>query len=181
MPLRRRLLRLTWLALIAGTAWAAPQAARKWLPLAQDGIHDPLSPAIGVLQEPAEALAVLPPDTAGNQVHWVRAIEGKYIAPRAGVGGGQLEQRDTDVMRGNTGEMAMVKFPHRPHTLWLACSNCHDALFEQRAGATRINMAMILRGEKCGVCHGAVAFPLTECTRCHNTPRQLGPVLRAPG
>jgi hypothetical protein len=26
-------------------------------------------------------------------------------------------------------------------------------------------------GEQCGVCHGAVAFPLTVCGRCHNTPR----------
>jgi hypothetical protein len=23
-------------------------------------------------------------------------------------------------------------------------------------------------GEHCGRCHGAVAFPLTECTRCHS-------------
>jgi hypothetical protein len=34
-----------------------------------------------------------------------------------------------------------------------------------------MNMLQILSGEKCGQCHGAVAFPLTECARCHRVPR----------
>jgi hypothetical protein len=29
----------------------------------------------------------------------------------------------------------------------------------------------VLSGEKCGLCHGAVAFPLTECNRCHSVQR----------
>jgi hypothetical protein len=37
-----------------------------------------------------------------------------------------------------------------------------------KAGATKFTgMFPILSGEKCGRCHGAVAFPLTECRRCH--------------
>ena len=32
-------------------------------------------------------------------------------------------------------------------------------------------MLLILAGEKCGLCHGAVAFPLTECLRCHSVQR----------
>jgi hypothetical protein len=32
-------------------------------------------------------------------------------------------------------------------------------------------MLHILEGKQCGQCHGAVAFPLTECARCHNTAR----------
>ena len=32
-------------------------------------------------------------------------------------------------------------------------------------------MMLILQGEKCGLCHGAVAFPLTECLRCHSVSR----------
>ena len=67
--------------------------------------------------------------------------------------------------------MPMVRFPHRQHTAWLDCSNCHDQLFGQTAGATTINMMLILQGEKCGLCHGAVAFPLTECLRCHSVVR----------
>lgn len=163
---------LCWvLPCVALVAWAAA-----WVPLAKDGIHDPAGPAVGVLQEPREALAVLPPDTSGNQVQWVQALEQKLIEPRAYVRMPvTLVTRDTDVILKNTGEMAMVKFPHRQHTAWLDCGSCHEGLFERQAGATKINMAMILRGEKCGLCHGAVAFPLTECLRCHSVPRPIGP------
>lgn len=158
-------------ALIAGAAWAAG-----WLPLAKDGVHDPAGPAIGILQEPREALSVLPPDTVGNQVRWVRALEEGHIKPRTHVRTAvELQTRDTEVILKNTGEMPMVRFPHRPHTAWLGCGSCHDELFKREAGTTRINMAMILQGEKCGLCHGAVAFPLTECARCHNVERQVGP------
>ena len=81
--------------------------------------------------------------------------------------------RLTEVLLRNTGEMPMVRFPHRQHPAWLDCTNCHPpaTLFEQKAGATRINLLLILSGEKCGLCHGAVAFPLTECKRCHSVDR----------
>lgn len=147
-------------------------AASKWLPLARDGIHDPASPALGVLQEPAEALASLPPDHAGNQVRWMRALDEGHITPRTNIlPETKVILRTTDVLLKNTGEMPMVRFPHRQHTAWLDCSNCHDQLFARKAGATRINMFLILSGEKCGLCHGAVAFPLTECLRCHSVER----------
>jgi uncharacterized OB-fold protein len=29
-------------------------------------------------------------------------------------------------------------------------------------------MAAILLGQKCGVCHGKVAFPVSECRSCHS-------------
>jgi hypothetical protein len=32
-------------------------------------------------------------------------------------------------------------------------------------------MNQILHGEQCGLCHGAVSFPLTECNRCHSVSR----------
>jgi c(7)-type cytochrome triheme protein len=163
-------------ALTVACVWAAAVGlavgAGTWLPLAKDGIHDPTSPAIGVLQEPAEALATLPPDTAGNQVLWMRALDEGHIQPRTNIlAGTQVNLHRSDVLLKNTGEMPMVRFPHRQHTAWLDCSNCHDQLFQRQAGATRINMLLILQGEKCGVCHGAVSFPLTECLRCHSVPR----------
>jgi c(7)-type cytochrome triheme protein len=67
--------------------------------------------------------------------------------------------------------MPAVRFPHRPHTLWLDCANCHEHLFKSKAGANKLSMQKILEGEQCGLCHGAVAFPLTECNRCHSTPQ----------
>lgn len=164
--------RTTWLITLVVLGCGVAVAAAKWVPLAKDGVHDPSSPAIGVLQEPSEALAILPPDTAGNQVRWVRALDEGHINPRTNIlPETKVNLRLTDVLLKNTGEMPMVRFPHRQHTAWLDCSNCHDQLFERKAGATKINMFLILQGEKCGLCHGAVSFPLTECLRCHSVPR----------
>ena len=182
---RRRLLSTTatparhrgaarWLAalVLACVCALALAATGKWMPIASDGVHDPRSPAVGVLQEPAEALGALPYDTAGNQVRWMRALDSGAIQPRTNIlPETKVNLRTTDVLLKNTGEMPMVRFPHRQHTAWLDCSNCHEQLFNTRAGTTRINMMQILSGEKCGVCHGAVAFPLTECTRCHSVQR----------
>ncbi|HSO06809.1 MAG TPA: c(7)-type cytochrome triheme domain-containing protein [Pelomicrobium sp.] len=157
-------------------------AARQWAPLKKDGVHDPSSPAIGVLQEPAEALAPLPPDTAGNLVRWVKALESGAITPRTNIfPETKVRIREDDIIISKFGSMPAVKFPHRPHTLWLDCSNCHDHLFKAKAGANRFNMQAILNGEQCGVCHGAVAFPLTECNRCHSVSNeQLMRELRRP-
>ena len=82
--------------------------------------------------------------------------------------GASLYIRDDEIIIARYGSMPAVKFPHRQHTLWLDCSNCHDQLFKAERGANRFSMAAILNGEQCGLCHGAVAFPLTECLRCHS-------------
>lgn len=157
-------------ALLAGAGLCGfVLSASLWLPLAKDQVHDPKSPAIGVLQEPAEALAPLPRDTAGNLVRWVAALDQGLIQPRASLlPGTEVRLRDDEIIIARYGSMPAVKFPHRQHTLWLDCSNCHDQLFKAKAGANRFSMTAILNGEQCGVCHGAVAFPLTECLRCHS-------------
>jgi len=146
-----------------------------WKPLAEDGLHDPANPAITLLQEPAEALSLLPTDTAGNQVRWVRALEEGYIQPRTNIlPETKIEVLDLDIIMPRTGSAKFVRFPHKAHTEWLDCANCHDAIFKAEAGATPVTMLQILSGEYCGRCHGAVSFPLTECDRCHsvssNTP-----------
>ncbi|MBC5764030.1 c(7)-type cytochrome triheme domain-containing protein [Ramlibacter albus] len=159
-------------ALVSAIALAA---AASWATLAKDEVHDPTAPMLGMLQEPRDALGQLAakaPDTAGNLVSWMQALDAGQITPRTNIHPETIVKlRTTDVLLRNTGEMPMVRFPHRQHTAWLDCSNCHDQLFAQQAGATRINMMLILAGEKCGLCHGAVAFPLTECKRCHSVDR----------
>lgn len=170
-----KLLKRGWLwvgaaCLVAGLAWGAGTQ----VPLAKDGVHDSANPAIKMLQEPAEALAKLPPDAVGNRVRWVNALEQGLITPRASIlPGTEIKVLDQDVVMPRTGEMPMVRFPHKQHTEWLDCSNCHEKLFKSKAGATTaLNMFQILQGEYCGVCHGAVAFPLTECKRCHSVDRK---------
>ena len=160
-----------WLALglAAAVAWAVAAQPLPWKRLERDGVHDPRSPAVTQLQQPAEALAPLPRDSAGNLVNWVKAIDSGAIAPRSQLSPGtEVRLREDSLIIARYGSMPAVRFPHRQHTLWLDCANCHDRLFVPRAGANRFSMTAILNGEQCGLCHGAVAFPLTECNRCHS-------------
>lgn len=156
---------------LAAAAFLMPLFAGDWQPLISDQLHDPENPALGLLQNPGDALSRLPADNAGNEVDWIRALENGYIRPRSALHGDkQVEILDSDILMNETGSIPRVRFPHKPHTQWLDCENCHEKLFKSQAGATPITMGKILEGEYCGVCHGAVAFPLTECNRCHSVP-----------
>lgn len=159
--------------ILLSLVFAAVGAEQSWTPLASDGLHDPESPAIGVLQEPAEALSLLPRDNdVGNKVDWIRALREQYIEPRTNIfPETEIKVIDLDIIMEKTGEMPLVRFPHKPHTEWLDCNNCHDQIFVEKVDANSINMMAILNGESCGVCHGAVSFPLTECNRCHSITR----------
>jgi c(7)-type cytochrome triheme protein len=68
----------------------------------------------------------------------------------------------------NTLSLPAVRFPHAAHNLWMSCEMCHDTIFEPEIDGNDISMSKILDGEYCGLCHGAVSFPLTECNRCHS-------------
>ena len=139
-----------------------------WQPLKKDGLHDPKSPGLALLQEPGKALSPLPSDTAGNKVNWTRAMNEGTIKPRSALSGDKkIEVLDLNIIMSDTAGHPRVIFPHKVHTQWLDCADCHVKIFEKKAGATPVSMATILNGEHCGVCHGAVAFPLTECNRCH--------------
>jgi c(7)-type cytochrome triheme protein len=80
---------------------------------------------------------------------------------------------DLNIVREVKGSMPNVVYPHKQHTQWLDCSNCHPAIFVPQKGANQISMAMILLGQKCGVCHGKVAFPVSECRRCHSQKKDV--------
>ena len=145
---------------------------RSWRPLNNDDVHDPTGPAVKQLMEPREGLEPLPPDTAGNKVRWLEALDKGIIAPRSNIyPETKVELLDLDILLDPYGNMPKVLFPHLRHTKWLDCSNCHDHIFKKKTGTSGISMLRILNGEQCGLCHGAVAFPLTECHRCHSVPR----------
>jgi len=137
-----------------------------------DGIHDTINDAIVMLQNPAMAMKDFPRDRR-QQVDWVQALEQGLIEPRADLlGKGAMVELDLDIMMKNTQFMPWVKFPHDKHTKWLACSNCHPAIFKAKEHANSISMDKVLRGEYCGVCHDKVAFALFTCERCHNVPHE---------
>lgn len=141
-----------------------------WDSLSDDGLHDRRNKkGLKVLQEPGKALSKLPRGVSGNQVDWVMALQKGFIEPRSNIyEGTEIRVIDLDIIMGETSTMNYVLFPHKAHTEWLDCKNCHPVFFEAKVGVTPVNMGGILEGEFCGRCHGAVSFPLTDCNRCHS-------------
>jgi len=153
---------------IAGDGEA--HAARRTIELTD--FYDPANPDYRTLQRHNDATRGLPRDPVGFP-DWMRALSQGAISPRSDLSGkGKMEVLDLDVIMRNTKEMPNVRFPHRSHTLWLACSNCHPAPFAPIAGGNQIRMADIFRGQFCGMCHDRVAFvTFYSCARCHSVPQ----------
>jgi len=142
---------------------------------ADDGIHDPDHEESYYLQSPKEAFEGLPESRYGNHVDWVEALATSAINPR-------FDRLDADkkpfvldlnIVREVKGSMPNVVYPHKQHTEWLDCSNCHPAIFTPKKGANQISMASIIMGQQCGVCHGKVAFPISECRSCHSQKKEV--------
>ncbi len=153
------------------------KSASEWNPpQSEDGIHDKENEGTFALQPPKEAFNQLAKSPSGNRVDWVKALNKNQINPRFD----RLDPTkkpfvlDLNIVREVKGSMPDVVYPHKQHTQWLDCSNCHPAIFIPKKGANQISMASILLGEKCGVCHGKVAFPVSECRRCHSKNKPKG-------
>lgn len=162
--------------IVARHANAEPEipAARR----AIDSVNflDDNNPDLHRLQRIEEATRHLPYDANGFP-DWMKALNKGLINPRAGLTAKErMEVLDLDVVMRNTKEMPFVKFPHRSHTEWLACANCHPDPFPAKAGASEIRMANIFRGQFCGKCHDRVAFvTFYSCDRCHSQPQKAPP------
>nr|WP_241242413.1 c(7)-type cytochrome triheme domain-containing protein [Thalassotalea sp. G2M2-11] len=140
----------------------------------EDGIHDPDGEGAYTLQAPKEAFSQLNKASSGNRVDWMKSLDNKKIMPRYD----RLDETkkpfvmDLNIVREVKGSMPDVVYPHKQHTEWLDCSNCHPDIFIPKKGANQISMASILMGEKCGVCHGKVAFPVSDCRKCHSKKKK---------
>lgn len=143
--------------------------------------HPPLKPppeplpVVVVPQKPPKpdwhALYAKLPRDAQGAVNWVRALNDKLISPRPGIAPNAEDQEpvdmDVELVPQGMADFKVV-FPHKVHTQWLACANCHAGLFEMEKGKTAMSMEKINEGGYCGVCHGKVAAPdLSGCPRCH--------------
>lgn len=139
-------------------------------PLDKDGIHDPQSPGIAVLQAPKEAFGKLEKSGYGDYVNWIDSYNKKHISPRYDLKDPKVMPKPLDLkivmeVKGSTPD---VIFPHVAHTQILDCANCHPDLFVPKKGENPMSMAEIILGKKCGLCHGTIAFPVGDCLRCHS-------------
>jgi c(7)-type cytochrome triheme protein len=150
-------------------------AAKGNLPPPEDGAHDPVNDGTHSLQPPLTAFGNLSKSNDGNRVDWVKSLNEQSISPRSDRHDPSVAPMvmDLNIVREVKGSMPDVVYPHKQHTQWLDCSNCHPAIFVPQKGANQISMASILLGQKCGVCHGKVAFPVTECRRCHSKSKPM--------
>lgn len=125
------------------------------------------------------------PQNERGDVDWVSAIELGVITPMDDLDPKKksIPPMDFDVVFKVKGDLPDVVYPHYPHTLWLDCKNCHPSIFVMRAGVNKVTMDAIAKGEFCGRCHGKVAFPLSDCNRCHSKPKPGKPLIipKAPG
>ncbi|MGE5097119.1 MAG: c(7)-type cytochrome triheme domain-containing protein, partial [Betaproteobacteria bacterium] len=151
---------------------AAP--GKRNAPPAEDGIHDASNAGTLALHPPLTAFNGLPPLGAGNRINWVKSLGEQKIKPRwdRNQPDAAAVVMDLNIVREVKGSMPDVVYPHKQHTEWLDCSNCHPAIFIPQKGANQISMAAIMLGQKCGVCHGKVAFPVSECRLCHSKPKE---------
>lgn len=109
----------------------------------------------------------------GNQIDWVAAREEGWIKPAHKLSVDPTEQIGFDNTLDLAADWSMVPgaiFPHGKHAAWLDCNDCHPYLFNIKKKFTEgFRMTRNLHREYCGVCHTTVAFPMTDCKRCHPT------------
>lgn len=129
---------------------------------------------IGAGEHP-QALEVkgLPKDKFGL-IDWAKMIRQGLIAPRPSID----PKRQTDIIidmsilfETKSDFIENVIFPHDIHTYWLDCRSCHTRIFNPKKGSNPVFMTEIAQGKWCGWCHGKIAFPLDDCTRCHTQPK----------
>lgn len=120
----------------------------------------------------------LPKGRLGNGIDWEKAEEQGLIKPVDILEGISIKraamanQKDFSLAAA-TGGMPDIIFSHKKHTVWNGCELCHPDLFlGVKKGSTKYSMVEIFDSKYCGACHTSVAFPLTDCQRCHTKPVQ---------
>lgn len=122
--------------------------------------------------------ALLPKGRFGNGIDWEKAEEQGLIKPLDILEGVSIKrgaltiQKDFSLTPKIAG-MPEIIFSHKKHTIWNGCELCHPDLFlGVKKGSSKYSMVEIFDGKYCGACHSSVAFPLTDCQRCHTKPPQ---------
>ena len=124
----------------------------------------------------ASFIEKFPKERFGNGVDWEKAEELGLIRPLDYIEGISVKRpplaTQKDFAIGAKVEtMPEIIFSHKKHTVWNGCELCHPEIFpSMKKGTTKVSMTEIFEGKYCGACHVTVAFPTTDCQRCHTKP-----------
>ncbi len=116
----------------------------------------------------------LPKDRYGL-IDWARIVRENLIKPKPSLDpkADEMPPLKMDVLIEAKGDFVdNVIYPHEMHTYWLKCEVCHPKIFIPARGQNNMTMRGIVKGKWCGRCHNKIAFPLTDCTRCHTSPKK---------
>jgi c(7)-type cytochrome triheme protein len=118
----------------------------------------------------------MPKEPFGNKINWEKAEDDgliKLIDYLEGVSTkkAKLRMQQDFAIKSKVEGMPDIIFSHNKHTVWSGCELCHPDIFMGiKKGTTKYSMVELFEGKYCGVCHDKVAFPQTDCQRCHSTP-----------
>lgn len=120
----------------------------------------------------------MPKENLGNGINWEKAEADRLIKISDHLEGVSIKkspfknQKDFAI-KAKTEGMPEIIFSHTKHTVWNGCELCHPDIFVGvKKGTSKYSMVELFDGKYCGVCHDKVAFPQTDCQRCHT--RQIG-------
>jgi c(7)-type cytochrome triheme protein len=115
----------------------------------------------------------MPKERGGNGINWELAEEKgdiKLIDYIEGVSTKRppmTNQKDFTIGAKVDGVPEII-FSHKKHTVWNGCEVCHPDIFVGvKKGTEKYSMIDLFAGKYCGACHGKVAFPQSDCRRCH--------------
>ncbi len=115
----------------------------------------------------------LPKERFGNGLDWEKSEEMGLINPATFLPGVSAKKNSMVVekdfaLNAKVEGMPDIIFSHKKHTVWNGCELCHPDIFiGVKRGTVKYSMVDISQGKSCGACHTTVAFPLTDCQRCH--------------
>lgn len=118
----------------------------------------------------------MPNANYGNKIDWNEAEDSGVIVVKDYIEGVTFESENKmsnlrdEPMAPTLPGLPGIIFSHKLHVAWTGCGMCHPAPFALETGKTKMSMKEISDGKFCGVCHGSVAFPLNDCSKCHSTP-----------
>jgi c(7)-type cytochrome triheme protein len=118
--------------------------------------------------------ANLPIASFGNGIDWAEALRDEQISPVNSIRAERFSmpfpaKLKAPIKLGTITPRSDVTFSHKAHFAELDCSSCHPDIFNiKKKGTEAFSMESNIYGNFCGACHLLVAFPMSDCRRCHS-------------